>query len=162
MFNFKSIAVAGMAAVGVLTAFATSPSSAAGVKVGTLTCEVAGGVGFIIGSSKKMQCTFNAPGRAPEMYVGRVDRFGVDIGVTGKAVVAWGVFAPTGGFKKGALAGAYGGAGAEASVGVGVGANALIGGNSNTIQLQPLSVQAQTGLDVAGGITTMTLEYVGG
>ncbi len=32
----------------------------------------------------------------------------------------------------------------------GVGANALIGGSRNTIVLQPLSAQAQTGLSTAG------------
>lgn len=154
----KSFAAA-LAAAGVVAVAALSSAHAEGVKVGTLTCVVEGGVGFIIGSSKQMTCTFNGPG-GREHYRGTVDRFGVDIGVTGKAEVAWAVFAPTTGIKRGALAGTYGGAGAEATAGVGVGANVLIGGNQNTIQLQPVSVQAQTGLNVAGGIATMKLAYV--
>ena len=55
------------------------------------------------------------------------------------------VFAPTRGSRRGDLAGNYGGGAASATVGVGVGANALIGGSGNTIALQPLSVQGQTG-----------------
>ena len=45
------------------------------------------------------------------------------------------------------LAGTYGGIGAEATVGYGIGANALIGGSRRGFILQPLSVQAQTGLN---------------
>ena len=64
--------------------------------------------------------------------------------------MAWAVFAPTRGSQRGDLAGNYGGASASATVGVGVGANALIGGSGNTIALQPLSGQAQTGLERRG------------
>ena len=71
--------------------------------------------------------------------------------------MAWAVFAPTRGIQRGDLAGSYGGASASATVGVGVGANALIGGSNNTIALQPLSGQAQTGLSVAAGIAGLDL-----
>jgi hypothetical protein len=40
---------------------------------------------------------------------------------------------------------------------VGVGANALVGGSNNTIALQPLSVQGQTGLSVAAGVAGLEL-----
>ena len=42
-------------------------------------------------------------------------------------------------------------------VGVGVGANALVGGSNNTIALQPVSVQGQTGLSVAAGVAGLDL-----
>jgi hypothetical protein len=42
-------------------------------------------------------------------------------------------------------------------VGVGVGANALIGGSSKSIVLQPLSVQAQEGLNIAAGVASLEL-----
>jgi hypothetical protein len=58
----------------------------------------------------------------------------------------------------GALAGTYAGVGAEATVGAGVGANVLIGGTGRAFSLQPLSVEGQTGLNIAGGITTVTLQ----
>ena len=75
--------------------------------------------------------------------------------------MVWAVFAP-GKVKKGALQGSYGGASAEATVIAGLGANVLIGGSGKSINLQPLSVQAQTGLNVAAGIAGLRLDYVGG
>ena len=48
-------------------------------------------------------------------------------------------------------------AGAEATVGLGLGANALVGGFRKSINLQPISVQAQTGLNVAAGVQSLHL-----
>jgi hypothetical protein len=67
------------------------------------------------------------------------------------------VFAP-GKLQRGSLAGGYAGAGAEATIGVGVGANALVGGFRKSINLQPISVQGQTGLNIAGGIGALKLK----
>jgi len=67
------------------------------------------------------------------------------------------VFAPTRGIQRGGLAGNYAGGSASATVGIGVGANALVGGSGNTIALQPVSVQGQTGLSAAAGIADMEL-----
>jgi uncharacterized protein DUF992 len=61
---------------------------------------------------------------------------------------------------RGALAGTYAGLGAQATAGAGVGANALIGGTGRSFSLQPLSIQGQTGINIAGGITTVTLTPV--
>src|SRR5215472_1337562 len=76
---------------------------------------------------------------------GIVRKWGVDIGVTEASVLAWGVVAPTARIGPGDLAGTYGGVSAGAAVVVGAGANALIGGSGNTIALQPVSVEGQTG-----------------
>jgi hypothetical protein len=58
---------------------------------------------------------------------------------------------------RGALAGSYGGVGTNASVGLGFGGNFLVGGAGNTYSLQPISVQGQTGLNVASGIVQLEL-----
>jgi hypothetical protein len=94
---------------------------------------------------------------ADDRYSGTINKFGIDIGTTTKSVVSWAVFAPTAALKNGALAGSYGGVSGEATVGVGVGANALVGGSNKTIVLQPLSVQAQQGLNIAAGIAALEL-----
>ena len=60
--------------------------------------------------------------------------------------------------KRGALKGYYTGATAEATVIAGLGANVLVGGFKKGINLQPLSVQAQTGLNVAAGIGSLSLK----
>jgi hypothetical protein len=57
----------------------------------------------------------------------------------------------------GALAGEYGGASAEATVGAGLGANVLVGGSDRTVSLQPVSVQGQAGLNLAVGVSGLTL-----
>ncbi len=59
----------------------------------------------------------------------------------------------------GSLAGNYGGVTAGATVGVGLGANVLVGGSNNSIALQPLSIEGNTGLNVAAGIADITLKF---
>jgi hypothetical protein len=136
----------------------SSAQQAGGAKVGALTCNTSASIGFIVGSHQKIRCTF-APdsGAPPENYFGYINRVGLDLGVTTGGVMVWAVFAPTNGYHHGALAGTYGGASGSASVGVGVGANALVGGSGNTVALQPVSIEGNTGLNVAAGIAGVTL-----
>ena len=136
------------------------PADAAGVKVGVLTCHVSSGWGFIFGSSKDLHCNFSPSARAGgERYVGTVSKFGVDVGYTAGGVLVWDVIAPTSTMRRGALAGAYAGATASATVGVGAGANVLIGGFNRSITLQPVSIEGNTGLNVAAGIGEITLHF---
>jgi hypothetical protein len=133
------------------------PASAAMVRSGVLECTVAPGIGLIVLSSKRLTCTYRPERGRPQLYAGRITKVGLDIGVTGRTVIVWAVLSSQVGFPYGALAGSYGGVSAEASVGLGVGANALIGGTGRSFVLQPFSVQAQTGLNLAAGITALTL-----
>jgi hypothetical protein len=127
-------------------------------RLGTLACEVAGGVGMIIGSNKAVKCDFKQRTGKVELYTGTIGKLGVDIGITGKSYLSWIVVntAPTR-VGDGALAGTYVGASAGASVGVGLGANALVGGNAKNYALQPLSGEAGTGLNVAAGVSRLKL-----
>ena len=148
---------AGLAFIG--TATADDEPDQGGVKVGVLTCQVEGGFGYIFGSSRAMDCVFAKGADKPdEYYTGTIKKYGIDIGFRRKGTIFWGVFAPSFDTAEGALAGNYGGASGEASIGAGVGANVLIGGSSNTFSLQPVSVVGFTGLNVAGGIASMSLE----
>jgi hypothetical protein len=138
----------------VALAIGVAPSAQAqgGVRIGTLTCNVASGWGFVFGSSKGLRCTLSpGPGR-PEYYAGTINKFGVDIGYTQGGVLVWAVFAPTANLGPGALNGNYIGATGSATVGVGAGANVLVGGSNSTISLQPVSFEGNTGLNVAAGI----------
>jgi hypothetical protein len=121
---------------------------------------VSSGWGFILGSSKDLRCTFHPTKASGEHYDGSVKKFGVDIGYTNGGVIIWAVFAPTSDLKHGALAGEYAGATASASVGVGLGANVLVGGFDKSIALQPVSIEGNTGLNVAAGIGAIDLHYV--
>ncbi|MFT4098521.1 MAG: DUF992 domain-containing protein [Rhodoblastus sp.] len=143
-----------------LVACAAFPAHAANTtRVGALECDVSGGVGMVITSSKALDCWFFRDDGAAEHYVGTITRFGVALGATGPGHLDWAVFAPTVGLHSGELAGDYGGVGASATAGVGLAANALIGGSGRAFNLQPFSVQAQVGVDVAAGVTSMTLDY---
>src|SRR5580692_4414549 len=143
------------AIVGV-AALAAPASAQSAVKVGTLTCNVASGFGFIFGSSKALNCTYSGVGGQYEHYVGNITKFGADIGYTSGGILVWTVVAPVAMMHPGALAGAYAGGTASATVGVGLGANALVGGSNNTVALQPLSIEGNTGLNVAAGVASIT------
>jgi hypothetical protein len=147
-------------AAGMICAATGSVAGKTGVNVGVLKCTVDGGIGLIFGSSKDMQCLFAPAGGGPEgLYVGKVNKIGLDIGVTEKSHITWVVFAP-GKVKQSALAGVYVGATAEAAIGVGLGANVLVGGFEKSIALQPLSVEGEVGLNVAVGIGEVELKAV--
>jgi hypothetical protein len=151
----KTIAAALALTVSIAAPATIAQAQGAGVNIGRLECVVEGGIGLIITSNKQMQCMYKSTTGREESYFGNIRKFGLDIGVTGEAYMIWGVFAP-GIVDEGALAGEYVGGSAEATAGVGAGANALVGGGN--ITLQPLSVQVQTGLNAALGVSSMTLE----
>ena len=139
---------------------ATPALAQQGVELGLLDCVVDGGVGFIIGSTKDVKCTYTPAGSefAPEAYFGVIEKIGLDIGVTGTTIIQWLVVAPNNNiYVPGALAGDYVGASAEVTAAIGAGANLLIGGSSQSFTLQPVSLQAQTGLNIAVGVTSFEL-----
>jgi hypothetical protein len=150
--SLKTIALTAALAI---SAFGTAHADT--VEAGLLTCNIEGGTGFIVGSSKDMACTFESADGSKETYTGNVKKFGIDIGSTDRTTVKWVVLAPTKNVGAGSLKGQYGGFSGEVTAGVGVGANALIGGSNRSIILQPFSGQVQTGLNIAVGIGTMTL-----
>jgi hypothetical protein len=135
----------------------TSRADQSGVKVGVLTCNVEGGWGFVFGSSRSVKCNYTPRSNVEEHYVGNITKYGVDIGYLHSAVMVWAVIAPTNDVGAGALAGDYGGVTGSASVGGGVGANVLIGGFNKSITLQPVSIEGNTGLNVAGGVEGLGL-----
>jgi hypothetical protein len=133
-----------------------------GVKIGYLTCDVGNGGGYVLGSAKELECFFHSSfdGDPMDRYAGSVKKIGIDLGYTAKGRLVWAVFAPTAGYHRGSLGGVYYGASAEATLGAGVGANVLLGGTKGSIQLQPISVAGQLGLNVAAAGTTVTLASV--
>jgi len=127
-------------------------------EIGTLTCKGGEGVGLILGSKKSYACTFKPTGgREPESYEASITKIGLDIGVTGKSTMIWTVLSSSQNYEPRSLAGNYAGATADASVGIGGGAKVLVGGSKNTISLQPLSVQGQTGVNLAVGVAQLKL-----
>jgi hypothetical protein len=146
----------GAATLAAGVAISTPALAQSGVNAGSLNCNVAGGVGFVFGSSKSLNCLLTRTDGTGERYTGTVNKFGVDIGFTKEAQIVWLVFAP-GNIAPGALAGTYVGVTAGAAVAGGVGANVLVGGSNKQITLQPVSVEGSVGLNVAAGFAEIQL-----
>lgn len=131
-----------------------------GLNVGLLRCTVDPTVGMIVGATSRMRCQFQPADRSARgSFRGRITKVGLSLGITSRTEVRWLVFA-VGKVRPRAIAGNYAGVSASASAGVGLGANVLVGGLNNSVSLQPASVQAQTGLNIAIGISGLNLRYL--
>jgi hypothetical protein len=157
MNRIRNFAVSAFAAAMVMPLVAKAAPS--GDKLGVLECTVDGGIGMLIGSSKKVNCTFAQSSGAVDSYTGSISKLGLDVGITGESHIKWVVFTPAGTeLGDHPLAGKYVGVSTGVSLGIGLGANALVGGNDKQIGLQPLSIEGQTGLNVALAVSTLNLE----
>lgn len=157
MWKRSLLAAALPAALVVSQPVAASPD---GIKIGVLSCHVAGGWGYIVGSSKTVTCVYRPNHGESDKYTGSISDLGVDIGYTSSGELSWDVIAPTSDTNAGALAGDYAGASASATVAAGVGANVLLGGFDKSVALQPVSFESSSGLDVSGGIGELSLRAV--
>jgi hypothetical protein len=132
------------------------------VEAGMLLCTLSPSVGALVASRRRMACRLNFfSAQRSENYTGTITRFGVDLGVSAGGVLSWRVVTRTRVSSVGMIAGNYVGVSAEASLGLGAGAKVLIGGSRRSTMLQPLAFVGNLGLNVAAGITGMTLRYSG-
>jgi hypothetical protein len=153
----RRLRVFALAAALVAAAGTASPQSR--IQAGVLECLGLGTTGFIIGSVHDLECVFRSDYGVVARYHGVVRKFGLDLGYTEHSGLTWAVFAPTRQIGPGDLAGYYVGVSAGASVGLGLGANALIGGSNNSFGLQPLSVEGQSGINLAIGVADLELRF---
>src|SRR6202008_1152883 len=71
---------------------------------GTLNCDVSGGIGFVVGSQRQVNCLFTPSYPAPpEQYIGTITKVGLDVGFTGAGQLVWSVLQSTS-RRRGALA----------------------------------------------------------
>jgi hypothetical protein len=154
---FRKSAAAGLA-LSALALLAPARAAETTVKIGMMTCHVSSGWGFVFGSTRDLRCVFTGEGRT-ENYSGKISKFGVDIGFQQSGVIIWAVLAPSTDLKAGALTGDYGGVTAGAAAGVGGNANVLLGGSTKSISLQPVSIEGDTGINLAVGIAAISLKY---
>ena len=150
-----------LAATTGLVAFQSSAMAQSGPPAGRLGCKVGPGLGLVVGSQRPMECRFT-PRRGPvQRYFGVVRSFGLDVGTIRRSTMSWRVYGPYARAPLGALSGRYVGAAAGASAGVGVSGNLLVGGNGNSVTLQPFSLQSSRGINVAVGVTGFELALRG-
>ena len=96
-------------ATAALIAPIASANAAPPVRAGILQCQGGQNVGFVVGSVTSLECVFRSEGRRPEPYIAKVQRIGLDLGVTDQTQLSWAVSAPNTPLGRGELAGSYGG-----------------------------------------------------
>jgi Protein of unknown function (DUF992) len=146
-----------VAAAALAAGFAAVPARAD--VVGDVTCNIAPGVGAVVVSSRDVACTFRTAGGPAQLYTGKINRLGVDIGNQDSAVLTYAVTA-LGTPAPGALAGEFVGPGFGLTLGTGGGLNALVGGG-NSFVLQPISATTSTGTNFNAGVGELHLVFAG-
>jgi hypothetical protein len=113
----------------------------------------------VLGSRRDLQCVFRSDITGRQYaYAGKIRRIGLDVGITRGGRLYWAVFAPTTHVGRGTLRGSYRGASGNVALGVGLGAKVLIGGSRRTVSLQALSAEGQIGINLALGVTNLSLQ----
>lgn len=150
---------AGAALAAALAATAGGPARA-GI-TGELECNIAGGDGAIVASTRRVSCTFRDDAGPDQFYSGTVSRLGLDVGPLAAGTLSYRVVA-VGTAAPGALGGSYVGSGAGIALGrAGVGVDALVGGGGGAVTLQPLATSRGAGANLSAGLRTLRLRFVG-
>ena len=62
------------------------------IYIGALSCNVAGSTGYVLGSSKTMECVFLGKDGQSAEYSGTINKVGIDIGYTKAVHTVWRVY----------------------------------------------------------------------
>jgi hypothetical protein len=140
------------------------PSSKKLIHIGFLNCDVASGWGLVFGSSRKLRCTYSTADKSKnsEHYTGSISRVGTDIGYLQSGVILWSVYASRTEIttNPGFLTGSYQGQTASATLGEGMGLrNAMVRTKDESIELRPVSIEGNKGLNLAAGVATIILKF---
>lgn len=143
-----ALATLAVTAVEARTSFPIAPMQTAG----TLTCAIEPGVGFVVGSTRATRCTFVSNGGGfSQSYQGRLDRAGLDLGVTSGQTIGWSVMTPGGASRSGMLDGLFAGPSAEATLFGGPGTLVSFQTGGDRVMLQPAMHSGHAGFSFALG-----------
>lgn len=151
-------------AFGIASAVSGTASAQTSIELGALSCKVDGQSSSIFGGSRDLNCQFiSVVSDGPLVqYQGTISNVGLDLGFHDVKSLTWSVLAPTDSSAEYSLGGTYVGTTVSGSVGAGFGGNVLFGGSQNTVALQPVSVQLQTGLNATIGVVELKLNLTPG
>lgn len=145
--------IAGLAALAAPSALASNATD-----MGVLTCTLTDVTNVVVYTDEKFDCVFAPRSGNDFNYTGEIKSVGVNLSVTKDMTLVWAVLTTaTDGDVADQLRGDYVGAGAAVQVGGGVGMNALVGGSSRAITLQPISVSGSIGAGASVGIEQFSL-----
>ncbi len=142
-----------------LTGLMAAPAARADI-TGQLSCNIAGGTGAVVSSTRTVSCTFRSNSGPDQFYSGTISRLGLDVGTLTSGTLTYQVLA-LGTAGPGDLQGNYIGSGVGVTLGRGIGLDALIGGSGNTITLQPLATTTGLGTNVSAGLGALRLQFAG-
>ena len=129
------------------------------IYIGSLTCNIAAGTGYILASSKKMDCVFlGKDGVSHAQYEGTINKVGIDIGYTKAVHTIWRVYSLGSDRKADQIAGTYVGEQGTAAAGSQAGGNWLYGGQNAEIGMVASGIVQDAGYNLAMGIAEMTIK----
>ena len=141
--------------------------SSSQVYLGALTCRVSGSTGFVLGSTKDLDCVYLTKDGASQAYKGTIRKYGLDLGYTKEAHMVWRVF-QLGGLVGSTLTadpkvlnGGFIGQDVAVTAGAGGDGNWLYGGADRQIVLQATNLQGSGGgINLAYAIANIELKLV--
>ena len=77
-----------LATLSLMAPIASASAAPPVVQAGILQCRGGQNVGFVVGSVTSLECVFQSDGRRPEPYIAKVQRIGLDLGVTALVTAA--------------------------------------------------------------------------
>ena len=129
------------------------------IYIGSLTCNIAGGTGYLLGSSKSMDCVFlGKDGVSSAQYNGTINKVGIDIGYTKAVHTIWRVYSLGSERAATSLSGTYVGEQGTVAAGAQAGGNWIYGGPNAEIGMIASGVVQDAGYNLATGIAEMTLK----
>ena len=129
------------------------------IYIGSLSCNVGGGTGYILASQKSLDCVFlNKEGTESAHYVGTIDKVGIDIGYTRAVHTIWRVYSL--GTVRGPnnLGGTYVGEQGTAAAGSQAGGNWIYGGPNAEVGMLASGIVKDAGYNLAAGVAAMTIK----
>lgn len=116
------------------------------VYIGALTCDVAGGTGYLVMSSRKLDCVFEPMSGGSQAYAGDIRGFGLELGYTKPMKMLYKVY--TVGSNKGitAVEGSFIGQAGSVTVDRTMGGDWLYGGKDGAAAMVGTTYFNQTGL----------------
>ena len=126
--------------------------------IGSLTCNVAGGTGYVLGSSKSLDCVFlSKDGVQSAQYTGTINKVGIDIGYTRAVHTIWRVYSLGSDRGPRDLAGTYVGEQGTVAAGGQASGNGIDGGPNAEFGMIASGIVQDAGYNLATGIAEMSL-----
>jgi len=128
------------------------------IYIGSLTCNVGGSTGYILGSAKPLDCVFlGKDGVSTAQYTGTIDKVGIDIGYTKAVHTIWRVYSLGSDRAPTQIGGTYVGEQGTVAAGIQAGGNWIYGGPNAEIGMVSSGVVKDAGYNLATGVAAMTI-----